>query len=90
MVYLMTSGQSAMIQGIRRVSDADILLLKGTPYESPVQPVYQVLGYNSAPVLMLDAKGCIWVEVVIFYPKATTNLKRTTKSGIIMLCADSE
>jgi uncharacterized protein (DUF362 family) len=54
---------AAIIAGIRRVSDADILLLEGTPEGSPVRPAYQALGYDFPRVLMPDVKDCIWVEV---------------------------
>jgi len=54
---------SLIIEGIRQVSDADILLLEGTPRGEPVYPVYQALGYNFPRVLMLDVKDCTWVEV---------------------------
>jgi len=54
---------SAVIKGIRQVTDADILLLEGTPGGGPVHPVYQALGYNFPRVLTLDVKDCIWVEV---------------------------
>ena len=54
---------SLIIEGIRQVSDADILLLEGTPGGEPVYPIYQALGYNFPRVLMLDVKDCIWVEV---------------------------
>ena len=54
---------SLIIEGIRQVSDADILLLEGTPGGQPVYPIYQALGYNFPRVLMLDVKDCIWVEV---------------------------
>jgi len=54
---------SAIIAGIRRVSDADILLLEGTPEGSSVRPVYQALGYDFPRVLMPDVKDCISVEV---------------------------
>ena len=54
---------STIIDGIRRVSDADIILLDGTPTQEPIYPVYQALGYNFPRVLMLDVKDCIWVEV---------------------------
>ncbi len=60
---------STIIDGIRRVSDADIILLEGTPTEEPVYPVYQALGYNFPRVLMLDVKDCIWVEVDNPLPK---------------------
>ena len=54
---------SLIIESIRQVSDADILLLEGTPGGGPVYPIYQALGYNFPRVLMLDVKDCIWVEV---------------------------
>jgi len=52
-----------IIDGIRRVSDADIILLEGTPGGDSVQPIYRALGYDFPRVLMLDVKDCIWVEV---------------------------
>ena len=52
-----------IISGIRQVSDADILLLEGTPDGSPVQPVYRALGYEFPRVLSLDVRDCTWVEV---------------------------
>ena len=60
---------SVIIEGIRQVSDADILLLEGTPGGSPIYPVYQALGYNFPRVLMLDVKDCICVEVDNPLPK---------------------
>jgi len=54
---------SLIIEGIRQVSDADILVLEGTPDGEAVNPIYQALGYNFPRVLMLDVKDCIWVEV---------------------------
>ena len=61
---------SVIIGGIRQVSDADILLIDGTPYGSPIYPIYQALGYDFPRVLMLDVKDCIWVEVDNPLPKA--------------------
>jgi len=58
-----------IIEGIRQVTDADILLLEGTPGGSPVYPIYQALGYNFPRVLTLDVKDCIWVEVDNPLPK---------------------
>jgi hypothetical protein len=58
-----------IIEGIREVSDADILILEGTPGGSPIYPIYQSLGYNFPRVLMLDVKDCIWVEVDNPLPK---------------------
>ncbi len=60
---------SVIVDGIRQVSDADILLLEGTPGGSPVRPIYQALGYDFPRVLMLDVKDCIWVEVDNPLPK---------------------
>ena len=60
---------SAIIEGIRRVSDADILLLDGTPGGDPIYPIYQTLGYNFPRILTLDVKDCIWVEVENPLPK---------------------
>jgi hypothetical protein len=60
---------ATIIEGIRQVSDADILLLEGTPGGAPVRPIYQALGYNFPRVLMLDVKDCIWVEVDNPLPK---------------------
>ena len=70
--YPVTTSQSmlsAIIGAIRQVSDADILLLEGTPGGDPVYPVYQALGYNFPRVLRLDVKDCIWVEVDNPLPK---------------------
>ena len=60
---------SMIIEGIRQVSDADILLLEGTPGGGPMYPIYQALGYNFPRVLMLDVKDCTWVEVDNPLPK---------------------
>ena len=54
---------AVIIEGIRRVSDADILLLEGTRGGEPIKPIYQGLGYDFPRVLTLDVKDCIWVEV---------------------------
>ena len=60
---------AVIIEGIRQVSDADIILLEGTSGGSPVNPIYQALGYNFPRVLTLDVKDCIWVEVDNPLPK---------------------
>ncbi len=60
---------ATIIDGIRRVSDADIIILEGTSGGEPVYPVYQALGYNFPRVVMLDVKDCIWVEVDNPLPK---------------------
>lgn len=60
---------SVIIEGIRRVSEADIILLEGTPGGDSIHPVYQALGYNFPRVLTLDVNNCIWVEVDNPLPK---------------------
>ena len=60
---------SVVIEGIRQVSDADIILLDGTPSGGSIQPIYQALGYDFPRVLMLDVKDCILVEVDNPLPK---------------------
>jgi len=60
---------SVIIKGIRQISDADILILDGTPNGEPIYPIYQALGYDFPRVLMLDVKDCIWVEVDNPLPK---------------------
>ena len=52
-----------IIEGIRRVSDADILLLEGTATGEPVKPFYQALHYDFPRILTLDVRDCVWVEV---------------------------
>ena len=49
---------AAIIASIRHVSDADILLLEGTPGGVPTRPIYQALGYDFPRVLTLDVKDC--------------------------------
>ncbi len=60
---------STVIRGIRQVTDADILLLEGTPGGSSIYPIYQALSYDFPRVLLLDVKDCIWVEVDNPLPK---------------------
>lgn len=60
---------SLIIDGIRQVSDADILLLDGTPGGDPIYPIYKALGYDFPRVLLLDVKDCTWVEVDNPLPK---------------------
>lgn len=60
---------SVIIEGIRQVTDADILLLEGTPGGGPIYPIYRALGYDFPRVLTLDVKDCIWVEVDNPLPK---------------------
>jgi uncharacterized protein (DUF362 family) len=52
-----------IIESIKKVSDADIIILEGNPSGESVYPIYQALGYDFPRVLMLDVRDCIWVEV---------------------------
>ena len=52
-----------IIEGIRKVTDADILIADGTPSGESIYPIYQALGYNFHQVLMLDIRDSIFVEV---------------------------
>lgn len=52
-----------IIESIKQVGDADIIILEGTPNGESIYPIYQALGYDFPRVLMLDVRDCIWVEV---------------------------
>jgi hypothetical protein len=52
-----------IIAGIRKITDADILIADGTPSGESIYPIYQALGYNFHQVLMLDIRDSIFVEV---------------------------
>ena len=54
---------NSIIEGIRKVSTADILIADGTPTGESIYPIYQALGYNFHHVLMLDIRDSIFVEV---------------------------
>ena len=60
---------AAIISGIRQISDADIILLEGTPEGGSIHPIYQALGYNFPRILTLDVKDCTLVEVDNPLPK---------------------
>ena len=60
---------SGIIESIRRVSKADILLLEGLSGGASVKDIYRELGYDFPRVVMLDVKDCIWVEVDNPLPK---------------------
>jgi hypothetical protein len=58
-----------IIKGIRWISDADIIILDGTPSGEPIKPIYQSLAYDFPRVLTLDVKDSTWVEVDNPLPK---------------------
>lgn len=52
-----------IIEGIRQVSEADIVIIDSTPDGSPIRPVYKKLGYDFPGVLMLDVRDAIVIDV---------------------------
>jgi uncharacterized protein (DUF362 family) len=54
---------NTLIKGIRKVSNADIIIADATPSGESIYPVYQALGYEFRHVLMLDIRDSIFVEV---------------------------
>jgi len=54
---------NTIIEGIRKVTDADILIVDGTPSGESIYPIYQALGYNFHRVLMLDVRDSIFLEM---------------------------
>ncbi len=64
--YPVTTSRKMManiIQGIREVSDTDIIILEGTPTGEPVAPIFRSLRYDFPRVLTLDVKDTTLVEV---------------------------
>jgi len=53
----------SIVEEIRKVSDADIIIADGTPSGESIYPVYHELGYEFRHVLMLDIRDSIFVEV---------------------------
>ncbi|MFC1930465.1 DUF362 domain-containing protein [Chloroflexota bacterium] len=52
-----------IISGIRKVSDADIILLESSSDGQPMSDIYRSLSYNFTRVLMLDVDNCSYLEV---------------------------
>jgi len=52
-----------VIRGIRKISNADILIADGTPGGESIYPIYKALGYDFHHVLMLDIRDSIFIEV---------------------------
>ena len=53
----------SVIRGIRRVTDAEILIADGTRNGTPIYPVYQSLKYDFTKVLLLDVRDSIFLEL---------------------------
>src|SRR4030065_2293688 len=71
MPYPISTSRETMnliIESIKQVSDADIIILEGTATGESIYPIYQALGYDFPRVLMLDVRDCIWVEVEYSFP----------------------
>jgi hypothetical protein len=54
---------SEVIASIRRVSDADIILLTGSHSGEPMHDIYEALGYDFPRTHLLDVRDCTCVEV---------------------------
>lgn len=54
---------AAVVEGIRRVSTADILILERTPGPDTVHSIYQTLGYDFPQTILLDVDQCVPVAV---------------------------
>lgn len=54
---------AAVIAGIRRVSDADIVLLEESRSSEPMHRIYRLLSYEFPRVGLLDVRSCHCVEV---------------------------
>lgn len=52
-----------IVSGIRRVTDAEILIADGTRDGAPVYPIYESLKYEFNRVLLLDVKDSIFLEL---------------------------
>ena len=59
----------AIVRGIRRVSEADIVLLEGPEDDAHARSIYRALGYDFPRVLGLDVRDCTLVEVENPLPK---------------------
>lgn len=61
---------AAIIAGLRRASDADIILLEAGQGERQAREVFRALGYDFPRVIALDVRDCVLVEVENPLPKA--------------------
>lgn len=60
---------AAIIRGVRRISEADIILLEGPAEGEHIRSVFRALGYDFPRVLSLDVRDCTLVEVENPLPK---------------------
>jgi uncharacterized protein (DUF362 family) len=64
--YPMTTSPEILktiIKGIRKVSDADIIIADGTYSGEAIYPIYEKLGYDFRHVLTLDIKDSLFLEI---------------------------
>lgn len=61
---------AAVIEGIRRVSAADILILERSAGEEPVHSIYESLSYDFPHTMLLDVDQCVPVAVENPLPKS--------------------
>ena len=59
----------AVIEGIRRISDADILVVEGPTVSQKTHEVFRALGYDFPRITVLDVRDCMCVEVENPLPK---------------------
>jgi hypothetical protein len=60
---------AAVIEGIRRISTADIILLEKSAGPDSVHSIYKYLGYDFARTILLDVDQCVPVAVENPLPK---------------------
>lgn len=59
----------AVIAGIRRAGDADILLIEGSSPQHSSREIFRTLGYQFPRVTVLDVRDCFYVEIENPLPK---------------------
>ena len=52
-----------IIKGIRKVTDADIIIADSTNSGEPINPIYKTLGYDFRRVLTFDIKDSLFLEI---------------------------
>jgi len=52
-----------IIKGIRKVTDADIIIADSTYSGEPINPIYRSLGYDFRRVLTFDMKDSLFLEI---------------------------
>jgi len=52
-----------VVDAIRRVSDADIIILETSAHGEPMKDIYKTLGYSFPRVQTMDVRDCVLVEV---------------------------